>query len=68
MLLGRTYGGGSAIVAAGALASVHVIREERLVENDAAMGEQLQVGLRRLQEEYSVIGPFYVFGCLLPLG
>ncbi|HJO34210.1 MAG TPA: aspartate aminotransferase family protein [Anaerolineales bacterium] len=53
---GGTYGGGSAIVAAGALASVQVIREEHLVENAAKMGEHLQVGLRKLQEEHSVIG------------
>ena len=49
---GGTYGGGSAIAVAGALASVQVIRDE----NAAAMGEQLQTGLRKLQEEYAAIG------------
>ncbi len=53
---GGTYGGGSAIAVVGALASVQVIREENLAENAAAMGEHLQTGLRKLQEEYATIG------------
>ena len=53
---GGTYGGGSAIAAAGALASLNVVRDEKLVDNAAAMGEYLTTGLRKLQEKYSVIG------------
>ncbi|MGB0388279.1 MAG: aspartate aminotransferase family protein [Ardenticatenaceae bacterium] len=53
---GGTYGGGNAIVAAAARASIKVIQEENLVENATQMGERLQVGLHHLQEEYPVIG------------
>ncbi|MFQ5406838.1 MAG: aspartate aminotransferase family protein [Anaerolineales bacterium] len=53
---GGTYGGGSAIAAAGALASLQVIRDEKLAENAAAMGAQLQAGLRKLQEAHGSIG------------
>lgn len=53
---GGTYGGGSAIAAAGALASLNVVRQENLADNAAAMGEHLTTGLRKLQEEYSLIG------------
>ena len=53
---GGTYGGGNAIVAAAAKATIQVIKEENLVENAQQMGERLQVGLHHLQEEYSSIG------------
>ncbi len=53
---GGTYGGGNAIVAAAAKATIKVIKEENLVENAHEMGERLQVGLHHLQEEYSAIG------------
>lgn len=53
---GGTYGGGNAIVAAAAKATIQVIQEENLVENAQQMGERLQVGLHHLQEEYSTIG------------
>ena len=53
---GGTYGGGNAIVAAAAKATIQVIKEENLVENAQQMGERLQVGLHHLQEEYSAIG------------
>lgn len=53
---GGTYGGGSALASAAALATLAVIREENLVENAATRGEQLLHGLRVLQEQYPVIG------------
>ncbi len=53
---GGTYGGGAAVSAAAALATVKVIREEGLVENAARMGERLMAGLRKVQEKYPVIG------------
>ncbi len=53
---GGTYGGGSAVVLAGAKANVEVILDERLSENAAQRGEQLSAGLRELQGRYPVIG------------
>jgi len=53
---GGTYGGGSAIAAAAALASVQVIQDENLVENSAVRGKQLLTGLRELQEKFPIIG------------
>ncbi|MDX1523372.1 MAG: aminotransferase class III-fold pyridoxal phosphate-dependent enzyme, partial [Anaerolineae bacterium] len=53
---GGTYGGGSAIAAAGACATIDVLREERLVENAASMGNYLMDRLRELQSSYPVMG------------
>lgn len=53
---GGTYGGGSAVVMAAALATVNVIVEEKLADNAAARGQQLMDGLRVLQSEFPVIG------------
>ncbi len=53
---GGTYGGGNAIAAAAAAATIDVIRDEKLVENAAAQGDRLMAGLRELQAEYPVIG------------
>ncbi|MCP4422032.1 MAG: aminotransferase class III-fold pyridoxal phosphate-dependent enzyme, partial [Chloroflexi bacterium] len=53
---GGTYGGGSAIVAAAAQATIKVICEERLVENAAKMGNLLMEKLIALQTAYPVIG------------
>ncbi len=53
---GGTYGGGNAVAAAAAIATIRVLRDEHLVENAAVMGERLQNGLRELQAEYPVIG------------
>ena len=52
---GGTYGG-NAIACAAGVATVRVIKEERLVENAARMGQVLTAGLRRLQESYPEIG------------
>ena len=53
---GGTYGGGSAVVLAGAKANVEVILDEHLPENAAERGEQLSAGLRALQRRFPVIG------------
>jgi 4-aminobutyrate aminotransferase len=52
---GGTYGGGSTIAAAAALATIKVIQDEALVENAAHVGEHLMDGLRKLQTQYPVI-------------
>ncbi len=52
---GGTYGG-NAVACAAAVATIQVLRDERLVENAAAMGQVLMAGLRRLQEEQPAIG------------
>lgn len=52
---GGTYGG-NAVAAAAAVETLDVIRDEELVANAAARGDQLQEGLRALQERFPVIG------------
>lgn len=52
---GGTYGG-NAVAAAAGCATLDVIREERLVENAAARGEQLQAGLRAIADDHKVMG------------
>ena len=52
---GGTYGG-NAVACAAAFATVNVIREEKLVENSAARGEQLRAELRKLQAEFPIMG------------
>lgn len=53
---GGTYGGGSMIATAAAKATIDVIREEKLVENSAAMGGYLITRLRDLQKKQPVMG------------
>ncbi|NOY99524.1 MAG: aspartate aminotransferase family protein [Chloroflexi bacterium] len=53
---GGTYGGGSTVALAAALATVRTLQEERLVENAAQMGARLMDGLRGIQEKYPAIG------------
>lgn len=53
---GGTYGGGNAIVAAAAAATIDVLRDEGLIENAAEMGNYLIRRLRSLQSRYPVIG------------
>ena len=53
---GGTYGGGSAVPLAAALATVKTLQDEKLVENAAEMGDRLMVGLRKLQKQYPFIG------------
>ncbi len=47
---GGTYGGGSTVPLAAAVATLGVLRDEGLVENARRMGERLRDGLRRLAE------------------
>jgi 4-aminobutyrate aminotransferase len=53
---GGTYGGGSAIAAAGASASIDVIQAENLVEHAQVMGDYLITQLRQLQKKHPCIG------------
>ncbi|NIM93589.1 MAG: aminotransferase class III-fold pyridoxal phosphate-dependent enzyme [Anaerolineales bacterium] len=62
---GGTYGGGSTIAAAAALATVEVIKEERLVENAYQMGVQLMVGLNAVQKRFPMIGDVRGWGLML---
>ena len=48
---GGTYGG-NAVSAAAACATLDVVRDEDLVENARVRGDQLQAGLRPLQQRY----------------
>ncbi len=52
---GGTFGG-NVVACAAAVATIQVIREERLVENAARMGEVLLGGLRQLQAAHPEIG------------
>ena len=53
---GGTYGGGSAVPMAAALATVKTLLSENLIQNAAIMGERLMLGLRKLQKQYPFIG------------
>lgn len=53
---GGTYGGGSNITAAGASATIDILKDEGLVENAQIMGEYLLARLRDLQKAYPVMG------------
>jgi len=53
---GGTYGGGSAVPMAAALATVKTLQDENLIENSAKMGEHLMAGLRKLQKQYPFMG------------
>lgn len=61
---GGTYGA-NAVACAAAVASVQVLREERLIENSARMGGVLQAGLRRLQEDHPEIGDVRGLGLMV---
>jgi 4-aminobutyrate aminotransferase len=52
---GGTYGG-NAVACAAAVATIQTMRDERLIDNAARMGEVLVAGLRKLQEEHPEIG------------
>ena len=53
---GGTYGGGSAIASAAASATIKVIHEEKLIDNAAERGHQLQYRLRVMQQRFPEIG------------
>lgn len=52
---GGTYGG-NVVACAAAVATIRAMRDERLIENSAAMGQVLVAGLRKIQEEHPEIG------------
>jgi 4-aminobutyrate aminotransferase len=61
---GGTYGG-NAVAAAAAVATIQVIREEGLLENAQARGQQLMAGLRHLQEMYPAMGDVRGLGLMI---
>lgn len=62
---GGTYGGGNAVAAAAAVATIQALRDENLLNNAVARGTQLMTGLRHLQEEYPVIGDVRGLGLMI---
>ena len=52
---GGTYGG-NAVSAAAAVATLHVVEEEGLVENARVRGDELQAGLKEIQSRFPAIG------------
>ena len=61
---GGTFGGNVVACAAG-VATIEAIREEALVENAQARGQQLMTGLRHLQEEAPRIGDVRGLGLMV---
>ena len=61
---GGTYGG-NAIACAAGVATIHAMRDEKMIENAAERGVQLMTGLRKLQEEYSQIGDVRGLGLMI---
>jgi len=61
---GGTYGG-NAVAVAAAVATIHAMRDDRMLENAQARGVQLMTGLRHLQEEYPVIGDVRGLGLMI---
>ena len=61
---GGTYGG-NAVAAAAAVATIQAIKEENLLLNAQARGQQLVSGLRKLQEEYPVIADVRGLGLMI---
>ena len=51
---GGTYGG-NPVCCAGAIATVEVIKKERLIQNAKHLGKYLQAQLSKLQKKYPVI-------------
>lgn len=61
---GGTFGG-NVVSCAAAVATLQVMREERLVENAAERGEQLMAGLRELQSNFAQIGEVRGLGLMI---
>ncbi len=61
---GGTYGGNAVAMAAG-VATIRAMKAEKMLENATARGMQLQVGLRKLQEEYPQIGDVRGLGLMI---
>lgn len=61
---GGTYGG-NVVSCAAAVETIRVLREERLIENSAAMGRILLSRLRNLQGQYPEIGDVRGLGLMI---
>jgi len=61
---GGTYGG-NAVACAAAVATIQAMREEKMLENAQARGQELMKGLRRLQEEYPQIADVRGLGLMI---
>lgn len=61
---GGTYGG-NAVAAAAAVATIKVIKEEKLLENSLARGAQLMAGLKELQKAYPEISEIRGLGLMV---
>ncbi len=61
---GGTYGG-NAVACAAAVATIRVMREERLVENAARMGALLMEHLRTVQADFPIIGDVRGLGLMV---
>jgi 4-aminobutyrate aminotransferase len=61
---GGTYGGNAVACAAG-VATIRSIRDEDMPGNAARRGVQLMTGLRKLQEEYPIIGDVRGLGLMI---
>lgn len=61
---GGTYGA-NAVACAAAIATLDVIRDERLVENSAARGEQLTAALRRIADQHKQIADVRGLGLMI---
>ena len=61
---GGTYGG-NAVSCAAAVATIRVIRDEKLIENSAEMGQKLVDQLNSLQDQFPVIGDVRGLGLMV---
>jgi len=61
---GGTYGG-NAVACAASVATIQAMRDEKMIENARLKGEQLIIGLRHLQEEYTAIGDVRGLGLMV---
>ncbi|MCK4900266.1 MAG: aminotransferase class III-fold pyridoxal phosphate-dependent enzyme, partial [Anaerolineales bacterium] len=61
---GGTFGG-NVVAAAAAVATIQAIRDEQMLVNAQERGEQIMVGLRSLQEEFSEIGDVRGLGLMV---
>ena len=62
---GGTYGGGNALAAAAAVATIDTILAEHLVDNAAFMGARLRQGLLDLQAEHPSVGDVRGLGLMV---
>ena len=61
---GGTFGGNAVACAAG-VATIHAMKEEKMIDNAAERGIQLTTGLGKLQEEFPIIGDVRGLGLMI---